>query len=87
MENAPALNFYYSFVMPKLGKEFDLLRVNEEYVVNVELKSGNVSDETIRKQLLQNRYYLATLGKNMYFYTFISGVDRLVRLSNSGRLV
>ncbi|MBR1931202.1 MAG: ATP-binding protein [Lachnospiraceae bacterium] len=87
MEDAPGLNFYYSFVMPKLGKEFDLLRVSEEYVVNVELKSGNVSDETIQKQLLQNRYYLATLGKGMYFYTYVSGVDRLVRLSNSGRLV
>jgi len=87
MEHAPQLNFYYSFVMPKLGKEFDLLRMNEEYVVNVELKSGNVTDETIQKQLLQNRYYLATLGKTMYFYTYVSGADRLVRLSNSGRLI
>ena len=87
MEEASTLNFYYSFVMPKLGKEFDLLRVNEEFVVNVELKSGNVSDETIRNQLLQNRYYLATLGKSMYFYTYISNIDRLVRLSNSGHLV
>lgn len=87
MENAAELNFYYSFVMPKLGKEFDLLRINDEYVVNVELKSGNVSDEMIRKQLLQNRYYLATLGKTMYFYTYVSSTDRLVRLSGSGRLL
>jgi len=87
MEEAEELYFYYSFVMPKLGKEFDLLRVNDGSVVNVELKSGEVSDETIRKQLLQNRYYLATLGKSMYSYTYVSGIGRLVRLSNSGRLV
>lgn len=87
MKNAAELKFYYSFVMPKLGKEFDLLRVNDEYVVNIELKSGNVTDEVIRKQLLQNRYYLATLGKNMYSYTYVSSTDRLVRLSGSGRLM
>lgn len=87
MKDAPELTFYYSFTMPKLGKEFDLLRVNDDFVVNVELKSGNVTDDIIRKQLQQNRYYLSTLGRNMYFYTYISRQDRLVRLSNSGRLV
>ena len=87
MVDAWDLEFFYSFTMPKLGKEFDLLRVDEESVVNVELKSGNVTDEAIQKQLAQNRYYLATLGKNMYFYTFLSEEDRLLRLSNSGHLV
>lgn len=86
-ENADTLCFYYSFVMPKLGKEFDLLRVSEDAVVNIELKSGGVSDEAIKKQLLQNRYYLATLGKTIYSYTYISNHDRLVRLSNGNRLV
>ena len=87
MKDAEELNFYYSFTMPKLGKEFDLLRVNDDFVVNVELKSGNVTDDVVRKQLQQNKYYLSTLGKNMYFYTFISRQNRLVRLSNSGRIV
>ena len=72
MSDANELNFYYSFTMPKLGKEFDLLRVNDDFVVDVELKSGNVTDEVVKKQLVQNKYYLSTLGKNMYFYTFIS---------------
>ncbi|MCR5503501.1 MAG: ATP-binding protein [Lachnospiraceae bacterium] len=85
--DACSLEFYYSFTMSKLGKEFDLLRVNDDFIVNIELKSGNVTDEAVRNQLLQNRYYLSTLGRGMYFYTFISGRDRLVRLSNSGRLV
>lgn len=87
MKDAEELNFYYSFTMPKLGKEFDLLRVNDDFVVNVELKSSNVTDDVVRKQLQQNKYYLSTLGKNMYFYTFISRQNRLVRLSNSGRIV
>lgn len=79
--------FFYSFVMPKLGKEFDLIRVDEDSIVNIELKSGNVSDEAIRRQLQQNRYYLATIGRSISFYTYVSDEDRLLRLSNSGRLM
>ena len=85
--DACSLMFYYSFTMPKLGKEFDLLRISDDLVINIELKSGNVTNDAVRDQLIQNRYYLATLARNMYFYTYISGQDRLVRLSNSGRLI
>lgn len=87
LPEASQLNFYYSFQMPKLGKEFDLLRLSEDYVVNIELKSRMVSNEAIKKQLLQNRYYLAMLGKNTYSYTYISSQNRLVRLSRSGKLM
>ncbi len=86
-EDAACLKFYYSFTMPKLGKEFDLLRINDGYAVNIELKSGNVSDEAVQRQLIQNRYYISALERSMVFYTYISESDRLVRLSNSGRLI
>ena len=85
--DAYSLTFYYSYTMQKLGKEFDLIRIADDQIVNIELKSGNVTGEAIRTQLIQNRYYLSTLGKPVYYYTYISGQDRLIRLSNSGRLV
>ncbi|MFR0960862.1 MAG: hypothetical protein ACLSGB_02110 [Dorea sp.] len=50
--------------------------------MNIELKSGAVSDETIREQLTQNRYYLSVLGRPIYSYTYISSQNRLVRLTN-----
>ncbi|MCR5739209.1 MAG: ATP-binding protein [Lachnospiraceae bacterium] len=87
MYDACFLMFYYSFTMQKLGKEFDLLRISDDCIVDIELKSRDVSDEVIRSQLMQNKYYISTLGKTMYFYTYISGPDKLVRLTNSGRLV
>ena len=37
MDNATSLKFFYSFTMPKLGKEFDLLRISNDSVVNIEL--------------------------------------------------
>lgn len=84
---AVGMKFYYSFGLPKLGKEFDLLRIDENSVINIELKSESVPDKAIIKQLMQNKYYLAMLGLNMHFFTFISSTGRLVRLSNKGRLV
>lgn len=81
------LEFYYSFTLPRLGKEFDLLRIGANSVLNIELKSREVSDENIRKQLLLNHYYLSMLNKPSYFFTYISEADRLVRLSHSGRLI
>ncbi len=87
MPEAAEYDFYYSFVLPKLGKEFDLLRIYTDCVINIELKSGNVTDEVIRRQLVQNKAYLSMLGINMYFFTYVSGSDRLVRLTHSDRLV
>jgi len=81
------LYFYYSFQIPKLGKEFDLLRIAENYIINIELKSGDVSDEKIKKQLKQNRYYLSMLGISVRSYTYITSQDRLVRLTNGERLI
>lgn len=51
MDEVYALWFFYSFQIPRLGKEFDLLQIREDQIVNVELKSGAVSDEALRKQL------------------------------------
>ncbi len=87
MPDAARMEFFYSFTMPKLGKEFDLLRIGNDIVVNIELKSGDVTDAAIKRQLEQNRHYLTTLGYTIYSFTYISENDRLVRLSGGGRLV
>ena len=80
MEEVYKLRFFYSFQIPKLGKEFDLLQIKDDQIVNIELKSGIVSDEAIRRQLIQNRYYLSVFGKPILSYTYISSEDHLVRL-------
>ncbi len=85
--NADMLDFFYSFTIPRLGKEFDLLRINEDTVINIELKSRPVSNDRIRYQLGLNRNYLASLNRSIRSYTYISSEDRLVRLSNSGNLI
>lgn len=87
MSEVYLLRFFYSFQIPRLGKEFDLLQIKEDQIINIELKSGTVSDEAIRKQLLQNRYYLSVLGKPIQSYTYISSQDRLVKLTNHAHII
>ena len=81
------LRLFYSFQILRLGKEFDLLQVKENQIVNIELKSGAVSEDAIRRQLIQNRYYLAILGRPVRSYTYISSQNRLVRLTNHDHIV
>lgn len=87
IQDVHALRFFYSFQVPRLGKEFDLLQIKDDQIVNIELKSGKVSDEAVRKQLLQNRYYLSVQGKMIQSYTYISSQERLVRLNNHDHIV
>ena len=59
-------NWFYSFSIPQIGKEFDLLKIgNNKTAVNIELKSQEVPAEKIKNQLLQNRYYLSHLADNI----------------------
>ena len=52
MEDVYALRFFYSFQIPRLGKEFDLLQIKEDQIVNIELKSGVVSDSFCRTAII-----------------------------------
>lgn len=79
--------FFLFFPDSKIGKEFDLLQIKDNHIVNIELKSGVVSDQAIRKQLIQNRYYLSVLGRPIQSYTYISSQNRLVRLTHHDHIV
>lgn len=60
--------FFYSFHIPQIGKEFDLLKFTDKLCLNVELKSVAVPEEQILSQLLKNRHYLSHLGKRLALY-------------------
>ena len=63
--------WFYAFTIPQIGKEFDLLRISEDRVINIELKSQPVELRRVEKQLYQNRYYLGHLNKKIYSFTLI----------------
>ena len=68
-------DWFYSFTIPHISREFDLLKVGRGGgVVNVELKSASpsVTMARIQKQLERNAYYLSLIGKRIYSFTYIS---------------
>ena len=79
--------FYYGYHIPRIGKEFDLLRISDSVCVNIELKSQEVSEDQILHQLLKNRYYLSHLGRRLYLYTVVTNTMDCYRLSVSGELI
>jgi len=65
-------NYYFNYQIPQIGKEFDLLRIGQTSILNIELKSQKVDDSEILKQLERNYYYLSFLKKKTYCYTFVT---------------
>ena len=80
-------NFYYSYTIPHIGKEFDLLKIDNKYILNIELKSQNVGLERIKTQLMCNYKYLKYLSKKTYLFTFVSDVKEFYYLDNDFNLV
>lgn len=69
-------NFFYDFSIPHISKEFDLLKIYEDdCIVNIELKSREVEEEKIKKQLEKNRYYLSRLEKEIISFTYVKTGD------------
>ncbi len=69
--------WFYSFTIPQIGKEFDMLRISDDIVINIELKSQPVELKKVEKQLYQNRYYLGHLNKKIYSFTLIRDYQSL----------
>lgn len=81
--------FYYSFVIDHIGKEFDLLKLSADthHILNIELKWIPVESERIRKQLIQNRYYLGHISKDVDSYTYVRSVNKFYTLGPEDCLI
>ena len=80
-------NFYYSYTIPHIGKEFDLLKIDTNTILNIELKSQNVGLDRIKAQLVNNEKYLRYLNKQMYLFTFVSDSKELYYLNKEMNLI
>ncbi len=73
--------FYVGYKIPQIGKEFDLLRFGEDYLVNIEIKNSS-TEEKILKQLQRNKYYLGFISKKVYHFTYVANENKLYFLNN-----
>lgn len=82
-------DFFYSYTIAHISKEFDLLKVaaNRKLILNIELKSEDVGEERIKQQLVRNRYYLSLVTTNVISYTYILNTNTVYRLDDNNRLI
>ena len=74
--------FYVGYTIEQIGKEFDLLRLNKDTILNIELKQKS-TEEKVEKQLRRNEYYLKTLGINIVQFTFVSQTKKVYTLNDA----
>jgi len=74
--------YFLGFKIPQISKEFDILRIGKESVINVELKNEFTTEERIKKQLKQNKYYLSILERISFHFTYVTKEDKLYKLEN-----
>ena len=78
--------FFYSFHIPQIGKEFDLLKFTDKLCLNIELKSTAVPETQILNQLQKNRHYLSHLGKRLALYTVVTDSMSCYKLTLNNEL-
>lgn len=71
--------FFVGYTIERISKEFDLLRVGKNYILNIELKQEG-TQERIHRQLLQNAHYLRFLNVLTYNFTFVTSTKTLYQL-------
>ncbi len=78
--------FCFSYTIDHISKEFDLIKLapDRSLVLNIELKSEEITEDRIRHQLEQNRYYLSHISRTILSYTYVSDTDTLYVLNERG---
>jgi hypothetical protein len=86
-KNVALFDKYFSgYSIPQISKEFDLLRIDDKTVVNIEIKRTSTEDK-ITTQLIRNKYYLEFLNKELHIFTFIADLGKLYTLDKQDKLV
>ena len=79
-------NFYVGYSIPQISKEFDLLRIDEKLVIDIELKKIS-SLEKIHRQLIQNQHYLSYLKRHTLLVTFEKDSNSIYTLDTNNQLI
>ena len=79
-------NYFYGFEIPQIGKEFDILKIGDNFLLNIELKS-RMDAEKAKAQLVKNQFYLRHLSdRQQSLITFDAQSGRFFELAENQTL-
>lgn len=78
-ETIELCNCLYSYNVPHISKEMDLLLIGNTKCINIELKCRDPGNERVLYQLKSNRHYLMLLEKEIIQYAHIQDTDSLFK--------
>lgn len=78
--------YYVGYTIPQISKEFDLLRIGNETIINIELKK-NSTPEKIKTQLLRNKYYLSFLKKETFVFCYLANERKAYAIDSNQDLI
>lgn len=68
--------YVYDYSIPQISKQFDILKVASNYIINIELKETS-TEEKIKKQLKENSYYLSSTGRKIWTFTYVKSSNSI----------
>lgn len=74
--------FFWGYTIPQISKEFDLLRIGDNYIINIELKSHDVDYNKKKEQLIKNQYYLKFINNTIKSFSYIADEKKLYFLDD-----
>lgn len=75
-------DFYFGYTIEHISKEFDLLRIGQNFTLNIELKHQS-SKEKVLKQLRLNHYYLKSVFPKVHYFSYVVNTGTLYCLSDN----
>jgi hypothetical protein len=82
-------DFFYGYKIPNLSIEFDLLKVNSQYILNLELKSEmpKGGEDQIQEQLIRLSNYLSSINKKKIQYTYVAKTREFYKLNRGKKVI
>ncbi len=78
-------NFYLGYKIQQIGKEFDLLKFNDDTILNIEIKRKSTADKVLA-QLKRNKYYLGFTNRKMHSFTFLADTGQVHTIDAEDKL-
>lgn len=72
-------DFIYGYKIAHFNEEFDLIKITNNQVINIELKSQMISKAKIEVQLKRHEHALKLLSDQIYCFTYVSKTNQLFR--------